>query len=86
MALTCRHAILWRSPFRARLALRRAPGFVFAGAFLDSQTWWCAGDCPVVAVDMALHRGLVDRAGLRAHVAEHPPCGGLVQARRVVEL
>jgi very-short-patch-repair endonuclease len=40
----------------------------------------------VVAVDMALHRGLVDRAGLRAHVAEHPPCGGLVQARRVVEL
>ena len=40
----------------------------------------------VVAVDMALHRGLVDRDRLRAHVAEHPPCGGLVQARRVVEL
>lgn len=34
----------------------------------------------VVAVDMALHRGLVDRDRLHAHVAEHPPCGGLVQA------
>lgn len=40
----------------------------------------------VVAVDMALHRGLVDLVGLRAYVAANPRRRGIAQARRATEL
>ena len=40
----------------------------------------------VVAVDMALHQGLVELVQLRAYVAAHPRSRGIAQARRAVEL
>jgi Protein of unknown function (DUF559) len=40
----------------------------------------------VVAVDQALHRGLVRQQNLSAYLARHHKIPGLVQARRVLEL
>jgi len=40
----------------------------------------------VVAVDMALHQGLVDLVKLRGYVAAQTPCRGIAQARRATEL
>src|SRR5215470_5440494 len=40
----------------------------------------------VVAVDMALHRGLVDLVKLRGYVADHTLWRGVAQARRATEL
>jgi len=40
----------------------------------------------VVAVDMALHQGLVDLVKLRGYVADHTLWRGVAQARRATEL
>jgi very-short-patch-repair endonuclease len=40
----------------------------------------------VVAVDLALHFGLVTIADLRMHIAEHPGAKGVARLRRAVEL
>jgi hypothetical protein len=40
----------------------------------------------VVAVDLALHAGLVTIADLHMHVAEHPGAKGVARLRRVMEL
>lgn len=40
----------------------------------------------VAAVDMVLHRRMVDLVDIKTYVATHPRFGGITQARRVVEL